>query len=411
MEQTTRCDRCLSVNCTTLYIRCWGHDYQTKFYFIGEVSREYPAPLLLSDNADTNVLFDMRVEENTQHVSIANVGSAQTICQSLGGLVNNNDPMKVMQTSKNAVVGTLTRGRLLITYPADGAAQCDWRITSVSKTDTGGESFMVQNKSRSDICGINSHPSSATIRIHFFRPQIIDGSTMKVMMIILAGLKAYYTNYKFHQQAVPAGILPATERGSTLPSNLSTLKRLETVIIRASCENHQRVRFFDVFDALSHKIILIATIYKINNRFALTFKNAFQAVEFTFSESETGQGELIDSQLQVFGVTIKSSRRLVDTHEPAVHLEENIAQPKPSQPCERNKLRQIRMRKQSIDFNVAEYYQQEGTGVVQLSCLPTLDVRKKALILTRATIVAILGFQITKNMILPAFKDYEYREW
>ena len=411
MEQTTGCDPCLNVNCTTLYIRCWGHDHQTKFYYIGEVGPSYPAPLLLSDNTGTNVLFDMRVEENTQNVLIANVGSSQIICQSLGGLVNDNEPMRVMQTSKNAVVGTLTKGRLVITHPADGASQCDWRITSFSKGATRERVIMIRASSKNDIGGIYSHPNSATVRINFFRPQITNGSTMKVMMIILAGLKAYYTNYKFHQQAVPAGILPATERGSTLPSNLSTLKRLETVIIRASCENHQRVRFVDVFDALSHKIILIATVYDTNDRLALTFKNSFQAVEFSFSESETGQGKVIDSQLLVFGIIMKNSRRLVDTHEPAVHLEENIAQPKPSQPCERNKLRQIRLHKQSIDFNVAEYYQQEGTGLVQLSCLPTLDVRKKALILTQAVILALLGFQITKQTILPAFKDYTYREW
>ena len=389
-----------------LFIRCRGIQDQVKHYFVFE----------RQEGPETHLLYRLQVNENTQEARALKLNIEEVVIESRGGLHAYNQQMTVIDYA-GGIVGTMDN-RVLITNPSaqDPKLGYTWQVATVTSEDRNPDSshISMMDSAGRENAKITGFKASASVAIKLVSLNLMRQSPTTKLMLMMAGLKIYYGVHRFHQLPVPVGIPCMMSSGTPLPPDLSILANMSHVRIRMAERTRHIETFLEVLDAQSNKIILVITETGTHTVY-LTCKDRFGIVQFMTVNTGHAKGNLVSTRvrdhfLNHFGTIFTASKELSDHHDSATVLKERSINPRPSQRSD-YQVKQIMINRPPTSTQVcaAEYYLDADSNDLIVTMLLTLDVRKKALVLTQAIITAVTEFGIKNLAPLPTVNDYSYQ--
>ena len=390
-------------NYNVFCIRCWGKEGVTKNYLVWGIDNT-----LHTQPPYDKPFYRLMVNESTQVVTVTDIVSGNIIFQGAGGLHNSSEEMLVTSTMNNHnMIGTINDQRICITVePGADNLPTNWYIGSLDDKNA----VVVQDGKYMDIFRVWGNSKAAAVAIKVADPDAINESLTKKTMITLMSLKLYYSVYRYAIQPVPCGMLGNTQQGIPFPPNLSIFEPLQQIRLRHACVNSNGDYFYDLLDATTHRICLIAVRTILGG--LLMVRDTFRRTQFTVHVDEIHGEEvylLVDSFVTPFGKISKKAPIMHDSVEANCNssIAENKKNPSPLQQSE-GEVRELNLQTQLSTSTIAEYYQEKGAGTVVINFAQGLDKLKKALVLTRAILVSMSDFRIGHEGMVPKVADYPY---
>ena len=382
---------------TSLFIRCWGEHEQIKYYLVYGTDND----------GESKILYKLRVNEEMEQVDLCGYNSNIVVLATYGGLFDNCQELTVVNASKDTVIAMVNSEHITtsleITNPY---LTVNWRLQRSARYDTAIKSLVIKDQSGLDIATIYGNNQSSAVAITISKVTLSHLYVLKRVLVILAAFKLYYCLHHYHEQPVPAEIPSMMPAAAPSPPDLCQLRRVAAVRMRLSCMNHSGDSFVEVLDQFTRRILFVVEIIGRSN--ALIFTDLFGKIQLTAHETtdRSHWNILVFDHAQTCLGTIDKQNFTISSRRDGEIFDEQLVKPTPFQLC---KLQIPTLVSQKTGLFAASYYLESRSNDVILNMLETMDVDKKALMLTRALGIAIVSYKMTKDTMLPVVADYQYR--